>query len=270
MIVDVIAHVILGIVEGLTEFLPISSTGHLILTRALLGLDGEAVELELIVIQGAAILAVCFEYRLRLWQTAISLHRDAAARHFVLNLFVAFLPLAILGLAFEHWIERVLFAPIPVAIALVVGGVLILWAERRQHVVRITRVEELRVVDAFKVGAFQALALMPGTSRSAATILGGLFNGLDRRTATEFSFFVAIPTLLAATFYKLWKARALLSASEIDALLIGSVVAFVVALVTIRLLLRFVARHSFAVFAWYRILFGGAILLTWQLGWVTW
>lgn len=267
---DQLAHVILGLVEGITEFLPISSTGHLILTRSLLGLSGEAIDLELIVIQGAAILAVCWEYRLRLWNTAVTVHRDDGARRFVLNLFVAFLPLAILGLAFEHWIERVLFAPIPVAIALVVGGVLILWAEQRSHVVRIERVDDLRPLDAFKVGAFQALALMPGTSRSAATILGGLFNGLDRRTATEFSFFVAIPTLLAATFYKLWKARALLSASELDALLIGSVVAFVSALLAIRLLLRFVARHSFAVFAWYRIAFGGAILLTWQLGWVAW
>ena len=267
---DYLAHVILGLVEGITEFLPTSSTGHLILTRALLGLGGESLDLELIVIQGAAILAVCFEYRVRLWATATAVHRDVVAQRFVLNLFVAFLPLAILGLAFEHWIERVLFAPIPVAIALVVGGVLILWAERRAHVARVTQVEALQPRDAFKVGLFQALALMPGTSRSAATILGGLFSGLDRKTATEFSFFVAIPTLLAATFYKLWKARTLLSGSELDALLIGSVVAFASALLAIRLLLRFVSRHSFAVFAWYRIVFGGAILLTWQLGWVAW
>lgn len=205
--------IILGLVEGITEFLPISSTGHLILTESLLGLQGDAAERLLIVIQGAAILAVCWEYRQRLWDTALSLGQ-AKSQGFVLNLLIAFLPLAILGLLFEKKIKAVLFAPIPVAIALVVGGVLILWAEKRQHVERIKSVDEMRWTDALKIGLFQALALVPGTSRSAATILGGLLSGLGRRTAAEFSFFIAIPTLLAATAYKLWEARETMSMDE--------------------------------------------------------
>lgn len=265
-----IADIVLGLVEGITEFLPISSTGHLILARSALGLAGESVDRQLIVIQGAAILAVCWEYRQRLWDTAMSLHRESGARLFVLNLLLAFLPLAVLGLVFEDAIERTLFAPVPVAMALVVGGLLILWAEKRRHVERIASVEEMRPSDALKVGLFQALALVPGTSRAAATILGGLLTGLSRRTATEFSFFVAIPTLLAATAYKLWEARGSLDASEVDSLLLGSAVAFASALLTIRLLLRFVSRHSFAGFAYYRIALGGLILVSWQLGWVRW
>jgi undecaprenyl-diphosphatase len=261
--------IILGLVEGITEFLPISSTGHLILTKSLLGLEGDAADRQLIVIQGAAILAVCWEYRQRLWHTAVSLG-EAKSRRFVLNLFVAFLPLAILGLAFEEPIERLLFAPIPVAIALIVGGVLILWAEKRTHVERIKSVDEMGPIDALKIGLFQAVALIPGTSRSAATILGGLLTGLSRRTAAEFSFFIAIPTLLAATAYKLWGARDTMSVTESEALIVSSVVAFASALAAIRFLIRFVSNHSFAIFAWYRIVFGGLILLTWQMGWVRW
>ena len=262
--------IILGLVEGITEFLPISSTGHLILTKSLLGLEGDAADRQLIVIQGAAILAVCWEYRRRLWATAISIGSEAKSRLFVLNLLVAFLPLAILGLLLEEPIEALLFAPIPVAIALIVGGVLILWAEKRTHVERIRAVEEMGPLDALKIGLFQALALIPGTSRSAATILGGLLTGLGRRTAAEFSFFIAIPTLLAATAYKLWGARDSLSMAESETLLVSSVVAFASALVAIRFLLKFVSNHSFAVFAWYRIVFGGLILLTWRTGWVQW
>lgn len=261
--------IILGLVEGITEFLPISSTGHLILTKSLLGLEGDAADRQLIVIQGAAILSVCWEYRQRLWDTAFSLGQ-AKSRMFVLNLFVAFLPLAILGLLLEDPIEAVLFAPIPVAIALIVGGVLILWAERRTHVERITEVDQMGPIDALKIGLFQAVALIPGTSRSAATILGGLLTGLSRRTAAEFSFFIAIPTLLAATAYKLWGARETMSMAESETLLVSSVVAFASALAAIRFLLKFVSNHSFAVFAWYRIVFGGLILLTWQMGWVQW
>ncbi len=262
--------IILGLVEGITEFLPISSTGHLILTKSLLGLEGDAADRQLIVIQGAAILAVCWEYRQRLWQTAVSLGSETKSRVFVLNLFVAFLPLAILGLLLEERIEALLFAPIPVAIALIVGGVLILWAEKRPHVERIGSVDEMGPLDALKIGLFQAVALIPGTSRSAATILGGLLTGLSRRTAAEFSFFIAIPTLLAATAYKLWGARDTMSMAESEALLVSSVVAFASALAAIRFLLKFISNHSFAVFAWYRIVFGGLILLTWQLGWVKW
>lgn len=262
--------IILGLVEGITEFLPVSSTGHLILTRALLGLQGEAVDRMLIVIQGAAILAVCWIYRQRLWDTAREFFSLADARRFVLNLFIAFVPLAVLGLAFEKGIERVLFAPVPVALALVIGGVLILWAEKRQHRQNIVRVEQLRPADAVKLGLFQALALVPGTSRSAATILGGLLIGMSRQAATEFSFFLAIPTLLAATAYQLFEARHQLSMAELKPLALGSVVAFFSALIAVRFLLRYVSRHSFAVFAWYRIIFGGIVLATWAAGIVKW
>ena len=262
--------IILGLIEGLTEFLPISSTGHLILARSLLGLQGEAVDRQLIVIQGAAILAVCWVYRQRLWGTALNFFTQADARRFVLNLLIAFLPLAVLGLLFEHRIEKLLFAPVPVAIALVVGGVLILWAEKRQHAQNIVSVEALRPADALKLGFFQALALMPGTSRSAATILGGLLLGMSRLAATEFSFFLAIPTLLAATAYKLWEARHALTMAEAQPLALSSVVAFVSALLAVRFLIKYVSRHSFAAFAWYRIVFGGIVLATWATGIVKW
>jgi undecaprenyl-diphosphatase len=261
---------ILGLVEGITEFLPISSTGHLILASALLGYDAAALELQLIVIQGAAILAVCWEYRVRLWNVALSLASSAASRRFVLNLVIAFLPLAILGLAFGDAIKRVLFGAVPVALALVGGGVLILWLEKRKHVENVQTVEEVGPLHALKVGLFQALALIPGTSRSAATIIGGLLTGMSRRAATEFSFFVAIPTLLAATFYELWTKRAAIHWDEGGMLAFSSAVAFVSALLSIRFLLRFVSRHSFAVFAWYRIVFGGIVLATAWLGWIEW
>ncbi|MFO1425852.1 MAG: undecaprenyl-diphosphate phosphatase [Steroidobacteraceae bacterium] len=261
---------VLGLVEGITEFLPISSTGHLIITRSLLGLQGQAIDRTLIVIQGAAILAVCWEFRLRLWQTAVGVFGADAPRRFVLNLFVAFLPLAILGLAFDKPIERVLFAPVPVALALVIGGVLILWAERRQHRETIATVDDMTPRHALLVGLFQALALVPGTSRAAATILGGLLIGMSRRAATEFSFFVAIPTLLAATAYKLWEARHEMGVAEIEPLVLSSAIAFASALAVTRWLLRFVARHSFESFAWYRIAFGGFVLASSALGWVRW
>ena len=255
-----IEAVILGLVEGITEFLPISSTGHLILTRSLLGLEGPEIDSQLIIIQGAAILAVCWVYRQRLWQILVSLGNDHTARKFALNVFLAFLPLAFLGLLFGDRIESVLFSPIPVAIALVVGGVLILWAEQRKHVVSIGTVDDMTGPDALKVGFFQALALIPGTSRAAATIIGGLLIGMDRRAATEFSFFVAIPTLLAATVYKVWEARATLQGAELHSLALSSVVAFASALVAVRWLLKFISHHSFRAFAWYRIAFGLLIL----------
>jgi undecaprenyl-diphosphatase len=261
---------ILGLVEGITEFLPISSTGHLILASALLGYDAAQLEMQLIVIQGAAILAVCWEYRGRLWNVAISLGTSATARRFTLNLLIAFLPLAILGLAFGDAIKSVLFGAVPVALALVGGGVLILWIEKRKHVENVQNVEDLTLSHALKVGLFQALALIPGTSRSAATIIGGLLTGMSRRAATEFSFFVAIPTLLAATVYELWKYRNAINWDEGGTLAFSSVVAFVSALLSIRFLLRFVARHSFAVFAWYRIVFGVIVLATAWLGWIDW
>ena len=265
-----IADIILGLIEGFTEFLPISSTGHLIITRSLLGLENEATFRQLIVVQGAAILAVCWEYRARLWNTARTLRQDAASRRFVLNLFVAFLPAAVAGLLLEDTIRELLFAPVPVASALVIGGVLILWAEKRPHIERVRRVEDVGPLDALRIGLFQMLALIPGTSRSAATILGGLFTGLDRRTAAEFSFFVAIPVMFAATGYKLLGSDEPFDAEEVRSLVLSGILAFLSALLAIRLLIRFVSNHSFALFAWYRIVFGGVILLTWQLDWVNW
>jgi undecaprenyl-diphosphatase len=251
--------IILGIVEGITEFLPVSSTGHLILTREALGLEGEQVDRQLIIIQGAAILAVVWEFRRKLFGTLFSLHNDVVARRFALNLVVASIPLAVLGLLFKDQIESVLFKPVPVAIALVVGGFIILWAEKRQHEERITDVDQLGVKDALKLGLFQALALIPGTSRSGATIIGGLLSGLSRRTAAEFSFFVAIPVLLAATAYELYKAWDFITVAEAEPLAVSCVASFISALLATKLLL-YVARHSFALFAWYRIVFGGAIL----------
>jgi undecaprenyl-diphosphatase len=258
---------ILGLVEGITEFLPISSTGHLILTRSLLGLEGDEVNRSLIIIQGAAILAVCWEYRAKLWQVVAGLGQQSAQR-FVLNLIIAFIPAAVLGVLFKNKIESVLFAPVPVALALVIGGVIILWAEKRKHSETIRTVDEVKPGDAFKVGVVQCLALFPGTSRSAATILGGLFGGMSRIAATEFSFFLAIPTLLAATGLELFEARHELSWNGIGPLAFSSVVSFIAALLSIRFLLRFVSRHTFSGFAWYRIIFGGLILAAWALGWV--
>jgi undecaprenyl-diphosphatase len=267
-----IEAVILGLVEGITEFLPISSTGHLILTRSLLGLEGEAVNRQLIVIQGAAILAVCWEYRRRLWDTLRTLHTRAESQRLAVNVSMAFLPLATLGLLFEQQIESALFAPVPVALALIIGGVLMMWAERRPHRTpeRIATIDDMRWPDAMKLGLFQALALIPGTSRSAATIIGGMLSGMSRRAATEFSFFVAIPTLLGATGYQLWKARDALSWAEAETLAISSAVAFISALASVRWLLRYIARHSFVSFAWYRIGFGALVLATWAMGVIRW
>ena len=261
---------VLGIVEGLTEFLPVSSTGHLILAGDLLKFNDERGKLFEIVIQSGAILAVCWEYRARLAGVIAGLPRERQAQRFVINLFVAFLPLAILGLLFGKAIKANLFQPIPVATAFIVGGFVILWAEKRKHVVRIDSVDELDIVDAFKLGCAQALALIPGTSRSGATIIGGLFFGLSRKAATEFSFFLAIPTLLAATAYQLWKERALLNADDLGLWIVGFISAFVSAFLCVRWLLRYISSHDFTIFAWYRIAFGIVVIATAQYGWVDW
>ena len=262
--------IILGLVEGITEFLPISSTGHLILTQSLLGLHGPAIEALLIFIQGPAILAVCWEFRKKLLHTAFSLHNEPASRRFVINLLIVFLPVAVLALLFGDEIKAVLFKPVAVAIALVIGGVIILWAERRKHSERVQDVDQLTAADALKLGAFQALSLIPGTSRSGATIIGGLLCGLSRRTAAEFSFFVAIPVLLSATAYELWKERAAIAQFDPVPLTIACVVSFVSALLAVKFLIRFVSKHSFAMFAWYRIVFGLLILVTAYTGLVKW
>ena len=268
-----IKALILGIVEGLTEFLPISSTGHLILAGDLLGFNDARGKLFEVVIQSGAILAVCWEYRAKIVSVLAGLPCERAAQRFALNLFVAFLPLAILGLLFKKTIEAHLFKPLPVALAFIVGAFFILWAERRQrakHVARVDSVDDLSLSDALKLGFLQALALIPGTSRSGATIIGGLFLGLSRRTAAEFSFFLAIPTLFAATIYKLYKDWALVRLDDLGLWVVGFVSAFVSAFLCVRWLLRFISSHDFTPFAWYRIAFGFIVLLTWQLNLISW
>lgn len=262
---------ILGLVEGITEFLPISSTGHLILAGDLLNFNDERGKAFEIIIQAGAILAVCWEYRAKLFQVTRELGQPGANK-FVFNLFIAFLPAAVLGLLFAHKIKEYLFQPVPVALAFIIGGVLILWAEKRQHVVRVESVDDMSWKDALKVGLAQTLALIPGTSRSGATIIGGLLFGLSRRTATEFSFFLAIPTLFAATGYEVVKHRDIIfnSESNLGVFAIGFVAAFVSALFAIRALIRFISNHDFTVFAWYRIVFGVLVLITAYTGVVNW
>jgi undecaprenyl-diphosphatase len=266
----IIQAIILGLVEGITEFLPISSTGHLILAQSLLKMQGAAVDALVIIIQGPAILAVCWEFRQKLLHVAFSLHREAASRRFVINLLIVFLPVALLALLFGDALKAALFNPVTVAIALVVGGVIILWAERRKHSEHVQDVDQLTAADALKLGAFQALSLIPGTSRSGATIIGGLLCGLSRKTAAEFSFFVAIPVLLSATVYELWKESDAIAQFDTVPLIVSCVVSFVSALLAVKFLIRFVSKHSFAAFAWYRIVFGVLILLTWKMGWISW
>ena len=269
-IILLLKALILGVVEGLTEFLPISSTGHLILAGDLLNFNDDRGKLFEIVIQSGAILAVVWEYRARLAATFAGLGKVREANRLVLNLFIAFLPLAVLGLAFGKAIKAHLFAPLPVAAAFIVGAFVILWAERKNHRIRIYSVDEMRPLDAVKMGFAQAFALIPGTSRSGATIIGGMLFGLSRRAATEFTFFLAIPTLGIASLYELYKERALLSADDIGMWAVGMLASFFSAFLVVRWLIRFVSTHSFKVFAWYRIAFGLIVLLTWQLGWVNW
>lgn len=261
---------ILGVVEGLTEFLPVSSTGHLILAGDLLDFNDERGKLFEIVIQSGAILAVCWEFRAKIVDVVCGLPRDPGARRFALNIAAAFLPLAILGLLFGKTIKAHLFNAPTVAAAFIVGGLIILWAERREHRIRIESVDDLSLLDAMKLGLAQALALIPGTSRSGATIIGGLFFGLSRRAATEFSFFLAIPTLLGATVYQLYKERALLSTDDLGMWVVGFVAAFAAAFIAVRGLLRYISTHDFTIFAWYRIAFGVVVLATWQFDLIAW
>jgi undecaprenyl-diphosphatase len=261
---------LLGVVEGLTEFLPVSSTGHLILAGDLLDFNDERGKLFEIVIQTGAILAVCWEYRAKIASVVSGLPNDRGAQRFAVNLAIAFLPLAILGLAFGKIIKANLFQPVPVALAFILGGVFILWAERRQHVIRIQSVDDLTWRDALKLGFAQAFALIPGTSRSGATIIGGLFFGLSRKAATEFSFFLAIPTLIVAGLYELWRERALLNADDLGMWAVGFVSAFVSAFLCVRWLLRYISNHDFSLFAWYRIAFGVVVIGTAYTGAVNW
>ena len=262
---------IMGIVEGLTEFLPISSTGHLIITGDLLNfLEREQRDLFEIFIQLGAILAVCWEYRRKLIHAVAAVASEEKSRQFWLNLIIAFMPAAFLGLLFSKAIKAYLFSPVPVAAAFIVGGLAILWAERRKHTVTVAEVDAMGWRSALKIGLAQCFALIPGTSRSGATIIGGLLFGLSRQAATEFSFFLAIPTLTAAALYDLYKHRELLSVDLSSVLAVGFVASFVFALLAVRGLVRYISKHDFVVFAWYRIAFGVVVLLTAYLGWVKW
>jgi undecaprenyl-diphosphatase len=252
---------ILGIVEGVTEFLPISSTGHLILVGDLLGANDERWSVFNIVIQTGAMLAIVWEYRARFFRIDVALYR---------NLFVAFLPAAVFGLLFSKLIKGFLFHAVPVALAFIVGGVIILLVERSSFKPRVQDTQSMSWLDALKVGFAQCFALIPGTSRSGATIVGGMLFGLSRKAATEFSFFLAVPTLVAAGAYDLYKHRALFSTDDLPMFGVGSITAFLSAFVVVRWLIRYVATHDFKPFAWYRIAFGAVVLLTAHFGWVDW
>jgi undecaprenyl-diphosphatase len=262
---------VMGIVEGLTEFLPISSTGHLILAGSLLDFTGEKVKVFEIAIQTGAIFAVILVYWDRLRDTAAGLGSSRRAQRFVANVLVAFVPAAVLGLLLGKAIKAHLFTPTVVASTFILGGLIILWVERRlRPAVRVQEIDDMSGLDALKVGLVQCLALVPGTSRSGATIIGGMLFGLSRKAATEFTFFLAIPTLIGAGAYSLVKERALLSLADLPLFAIGLVFSFASAWLCVRWLLRYVATHDFVPFAWYRIAFGLLVLLTDWTGWVDW
>jgi undecaprenyl-diphosphatase len=273
-IVILIKAAIMGIVEGLTEFLPISSTGHLILAGALLGFDDDKAKAFDIAIQTGAIFAVILVYWQKIRDTVVALPTDKQAQRFALNVLVAFLPAVILGLLFGKAIKAHLFTPVIVAGTFIVGGLIIIWAERRQRTnpaaAHIQDVDAMTVMDALKVGLVQCLAMIPGTSRSGATIIGGMLLGLSRKAATDFSFYLAIPTLIGAGAYSLYKERALLSMADIPLFSVGLVVSFLSAWLCIRWLLGYIATHSFVGFAYYRIVFGLVVLATAWSGAVTW
>jgi len=265
---------VMGVVEGLTEFLPISSTGHLILAGALLGFDDEKAKVFDIAIQTGAIFAVILVYWHKIRDTVVALPTSRAAQRFALNVLIAFVPAVLLGLLFGKAIKAHLFTPTVVASTFIIGGLIILWAERRQArnpaVARIHEADDMTPLDALKVGLAQCLAMIPGTSRSGATIIGGMLLGLSRKAATDFSFYLAIPTLIGAGVYSLYKERALFSLADLPVFTVGLVASFLSAWLCVRWLLRFIATHSFVGFAWYRIVFGCVVLATAWSGLVTW
>ena len=265
-----IQALILGVVEGLTEFLPISSTGHQIIVADLLDFGGERAMAFNIIIQLGAILAVVWEFRRKILDVVTGLPTQRNAQRFTLNLLIAFMPAVVLGVIFANLIHHYLFNPITVATALVVGGVIMLWAERRQHEVHAESVDEITWKDALKVGFAQCLAMIPGTSRSGSTIIGGLLFGLSRKTATEFSFFLAMPTMVGAAVYSGYKYRDLFQPADLPVFAVGFVTSFIFAMIAVKGLLKFIANHSYAAFAWYRIVFGLLILATWKFGWINW
>lgn len=270
-IIFLLKAAIMGVVEGATEFLPISSTGHLILAGDLLNfMSYEKRGVFEIAIQLGAILAVVWEYRTRFVSTFAGIGRDNIANRLIINIAIAFLPLAILGLTFGKTIKTYLFKPVPVALAFIVGAFIILWAEKRKHIVSIQTVDDIRPMDALKLGFAQAVALIPGMSRSGSTIIGGLFIGLSRKAAAEFSFFLAVPTLGIASIYSMYKDRALLSMDDMGAWAMGFLFAFISAMIAVRALIRYVSHHDFTIFAWYRIVFGVIVLVTAYTGLVSW
>lgn len=281
-IVLLIKAAILGIVEGLTEFLPISSTGHLILAGSLLDFTGDIASTFEIAIQTGAMFAIIWEYRAKLFGTLGGLSSQPSARRFAANVLIAFIPAVVLGLLLGKIIKAQLFHPVPVAIAFIVGGLVILLVERRhqraygqrdlqgERRTRVQTVDDMTPLDALKVGLAQCMALIPGTSRSGATIIGGMLFGLPRKVATEFSFYLAIPTLIGAGAYSLWKERGALAAADLPVFIVGLVFAFFSALICIRWLIRYISTHDFQIFAWYRIVFGVVVLLTFQTGWLAW
>ena len=262
---------IMGIVEGLTEFLPVSSTGHLILAGSLLGFTGDKVKVFEIAIQTGAIFAIVLIYWAKLRDTVATLGTSSQARRFVLNVFIAFLPAVVLGLIFGKAIKAHLFTPQVVATTFILGGLIILWVERRkQPRIRVHSVDDMTPLDALKVGLVQCVALIPGTSRSGATIIGGMLFGLSRKAATEFTFFLAIPTLIGAGAYSLVKERDLLSMADVPMFAVGLVFSFLSAWLCVRWLIRYVSTHDFVPFAWYRIGFGIVVLVTAWTGWIDW
>ncbi len=273
-IVLLIKAAIMGVVEGLTEFLPISSTGHLILVGALLGFDDDKAKVFDIAIQTGAIFAVILVYWQKIHDTVLALPTEKQAQRFALNVLIAFFPAVLLGLLYGKAIKAHLFTPIVVASMFIIGGFIIIWAERRQQknpaVARIHDVESMSAMDALKVGLAQCAAMIPGTSRSGATIVGGMLFGLSRKAATDFSFYLAIPTLIGAGAYSLFKERALLAFADLPLFSVGLVMSFLSAWLCIRWLLHYISSHSFVGFAYYRIVFGIVVLATAWTGTVTW
>ncbi|MDD2610468.1 MAG: undecaprenyl-diphosphate phosphatase [Giesbergeria sp.] len=270
-IVLLVKAAIMGVVEGLTEFLPISSTGHLILAGALLGMDDAKAKVFDIAIQTGAIFAVILVYWQKIHSTVVALPTQVQARRFALNVLIGFLPAVVMGLLLGKAIKAHLFTPVVVASAFIVGGLIILWVERRPaSTVHVQSVDDMSALDALKVGLVQCLAMIPGTSRSGATIIGGMLLGLSRKAATDFSFFLAIPTLMGAGVYSLYKERALLAWADAPMFAVGLVFSFFSAWLCVRWLLRYISTHNFVIFAYYRIAFGALVLLTAWTGWVQW
>ncbi len=270
-VVLLVKAAIMGVVEGLTEFLPISSTGHLILAGSLLGFDDAKAKVFDIAIQTGAIFAVILVYWQKIRATLVALPTQRQAQRFVLNVLIGFLPAVVLGLLFGKAIKAHLFTPVVVASTFIIGGFIILWAERRSPAAtRIQSVDDMTPLDALKVGLVQCLAMVPGTSRSGSTIIGGMLLGLSRKAATDFSFFLAIPTLIGAGVYSLYKERALLSVADLPMFVTGLVFSFLSAWLCVRWLLRYISTHSFVPFAYYRIVFGIVVLVTAWTGWVQW